>query len=420
MLLCYKNFGREKVDHDILSEDDFFEQLKKEKRQPTAQQKEESEEEKRQSTPEEPLETDLFEMEQEEKQPAVEQTPPGDRLLEPEEEIQAEVGEEPPIEPHPFEEESFAAYDDEVLGTADFSKEEEPEKVEEEPPPAKSTEPPPKIFVPEDKVEDEKLPGLSKKPVIIWTVVIIVVIAGILMFFYMFSGEKKAEPEQKAEQIQQPATETPATAEDPLLAKQKAYLGQLAAANSQNFAIIANLFSSAEKNNVQISSMLFYGDELSVEIFGKDRNQLAKALMDIRTSLKTAGLKVVASDVRPGDGITSVLSFKLPQNAGSGEINAKLTSVNDASQWLKMLAQQFSVSISPVKEVTSKTAQFNLKQHRLQFKVKGSYENCVRFFSALGQSNRNFKLHKMAFSSLDQKSFSKAKYQADFVADLYF
>ena len=408
------------MDHDILSEDDFFEQLKKEKRQTSAPKKEEPETEESQPTLEEPLETDLFEMEQEEEQPAVEQAPPEDQSLEPEEELQAEVGEEPPIKPHPFEEESFASYDDEVLGAVDFSKEEEPEKVKEEQPPVKSTEPQPKIFVPEDKVEDEKLPGLSKKPVIIWSVVAIVVIAGILIFFTMFSGEKNVEPEQKAEQIQQPTTEISAPEEDPLLAKQKSFLGQLAAANSQNFAIIANLFSSAEKNNIQISSLLFYGDELSVEIFGKDRGQLAKALMDIRTSLRNAGLKVVASEVRPGDGITSVLSFKLPQNAGSGEINAKLTSVSDASQWLKILAQQFSVSISPVKEVGSKTAQFNLKQHRLQFKVKGSYENCVRFFSALGQSNRNLRVHKMVFSSLDQKSFSKAKYQADFIADFYF
>lgn len=420
MLLCYKNLGREKVDHDILSEDDFFEQLKKEKRQPSAPQ-EESEAEEKQPTPEEPLETDLFEMEQEEEPPVVDETPPEKSPFEQEEELLPEVGEEPPIEPHPFEEESFASYDDDLLGNADFSGKEEAEKVEEEPPPPPA-EPQPKIFVPEDKVEDEKLPGLSKKPVIIWSVVALVVIVGVFILFSMFSGEKKVEPEQKAEETQQTPAETPASAptEDPILAKQKEYLGQLAAVNSQNFAVIGNLFSSVQKNNVQISSLLFYGNELSIEIFGKNRDQLAKALMDIRTSLKSAGLRVVASDERPGDGITSVLSVKLPQNAGSGEINAKLASVNEASQWLKMLAQQFSVSISPVKEIGTKAAQFNLNQHRLQFKIKGSYENCVRFFSALGQSNRNLKLHKMVFSSLDQQSFSKSKYQADFIADLYF
>ena len=412
------------MEHDLLSEDDFFEQLKKEKRQTDKAEEKRQEAPNEEPAPEESMETDLFEIEKEEAGAVDEEPEPVTPTLEDEEEsIQAEVGEEPPIEPHPFEEESFASYEEDMLepeAPSEEAFEKSEQSFEAEEIQAQPEEPKPKIYVPEDKIEDEKLPGLSKKPVIIWSIVAIALLVGIFVVFYLFFGNKGEQQIQPAEKVREAPQVSETPAENPILTKQKAFLGQVSANNGQILATIGNIFNNAQKNNTQIASMLLYGNELSVEILGKNRDQLAKALMGIKASLNNVPLKVVASDVRPGDGITNVISFKLPTNAGSGEINAKLTSVNEAVQWLKMMAGQFSVTISSVKELASKPAQFNLNQHKIQFKIKGHYDNCVRFLGALGQSNRNLQLYKMVFSSLDQKSFSKTKYQADIIAELYF
>ncbi|MHB2150219.1 hypothetical protein ACX8XP_14265 [Calditrichota bacterium LG25] len=416
------------MDHDLLNEDDFFEQLKKGKQQPAQPNKEESKEKIKKAEieerPEEPLETDLFETGQKDEALAIEEEAPSAPGREAEEEeLMPEVGAEPPLEPHPFEEESFASYEEDMFSAQTGVEKEQKEEIEQqekqiEEQEAQQPQPPQKIYIPEDKVEDEKLPTLSKRPVIVWSVIAVTVIV-VLFAGYMFFSDKGTEekPVAQEQHPQSPQEQSPSM--DPLLEKQTQYLGMIAAENNQNLGVISAISDMAGKNKVQISSLLFYGGDLSVELFGQTRDQLARALMDIKSAFGGAAIKVVASDERPGDGITSVISLKLMKKGGTADLNAKVGSLEEAKQWLSMLAQQFSLTLSSVKQLDTKPAQFNLSEQRVHFRMKGAYDNCFKFLSALGQSNRNLKVYKLVVSSLDQKSFNKSKYQLEIILDLF-
>ncbi len=417
------------MEHDLLNEDDFFEQLKKEKQK--SDEGEHTPEKPIEGTAaaEEPQETDLFELD--EAEPDLDFEPEQESAPQIEEDIQPEVGGEPPLEPHPFEEESFESYSEQLDRPAGGSDEQEEMMLEENVPSAPADDEPPaeepqqKFYIPEDKVEDEKLPSLNRRPIIIGVLAVfaLLVVFWLVYNFFLSGGEGEPQQATQSETTESKTQTTEQPAVDPLQVKQKAYLGQIAAENSQSLAVVGKLAETATNTKAQISSLLLYGGDVSVEIFAANRDQVAKALMSIKDQFGGSNVRVVATDERPGDGIVTVISMKLKNNASSGaspaELTARLNSVSEAQQWLKAMAQQFSVNVTDFKELSSRTDQFNLNQHRLLLKVRGTYDDCFRFLSALGQSNRNFKIYKLVVSSRDQKTFSKSKYQIELVTDWY-
>ncbi len=423
------------MEHDLLNDDDFFERLKKQKDKDATgesqppEMEQPSEEALDAAPQEEPVETDLFEqkdapefsLEGEEPPPAVEPEPEQSFEEKPIEDappdFSADMFERPEqeSEPEPMAQEMAAPEEEQDQGFQEEEYEQEEEFPEEEQPQK------PKILIPED-YEDETQPAINYRPVIIGG---IVVVAAVILFFvlrtYVFTGEKEEEPvaQETTEQVQAEQQQQPEV--DPLEAQRASYLNNLAGENNFHFGLIGKITTLAQTHKVQISSLLFYSNELSFEVFAKDRTQLAGITMALRKAFPAQGIKLVAANQRPGDGITGVFAVDIKNVVSEpAEVSQKFSDVNGAQQWLEMVGQQFSVKINDFYKTTSSADQFGLTRQRFVLKAQGSYEDCLRFLSAVGNSNRNIKVHKLIFAAKDQRTFSKKRYSVELIADLYY
>ncbi|NOX90842.1 MAG: hypothetical protein GXO77_17720 [Calditrichaeota bacterium] len=390
------------AEHDLLNEDDFFEKLKKEKRATEQPEKEEKPAEPQQE--QEPLETDLFEKQEfqleEEKEEQIEQEPEFDLDSKPEEEEKVEKEEE--VES--FHEEQREQDFFKTLGEP----ESEPESFDDKP----------EKYVFPEEFEDEKLPGINFKPIIIGVVVFIVLAALLYVLRGVFFGGKEEESVSAKEKVSEQPVSQPAPP-NPLEVKKTEYLNTLAGKNFYNLNLVKKIEGAVRANNAQISSVLFYVDELSFEIFSKNRAQLAAITMQLRDVLGSEKATLVATDERPGDGITGIFTVKLKGGAEKVTVTQKLSDLSSFQQWLEALGTQFNIKMISFKEFSNSPDQFGLQKRRVQFKGKGSYDDCLKFLSAIAASNRNLNVHKMIISATDQKTFNKAKYQIELVVDLF-
>lgn len=415
------------AEHDLWSEDDFFEKLKKEKR--AADETKSPEEAPVEKAPldEEPLETDLF---QKEDQPSLEEENPAEEdIFAQSEDVAVQQGEalpeqeempQPSFDELPSDEEGTFEADAQDFGAevADMPSEEEPaaeEDAGEEP-----QEEPKKRYIIADDYEDEKLAPVNYKPVIIGAVVVIALIALFFVLRGMFfkkgaEGEQAAQTEQQAATSQQ-GTEQKATQQiNPLQQQQNTFFAQIAALNSANVQLIQNIQEAIQSQKSKLSSLLFYNDEITFEVKSKNRNQLAAVTMQLRNISGLNNLQLVATEPQANGGISAVFHAKISTQAANGQPGAKLADESELQQWITMLAQQFSLKITAQQSLGTTSANFELTRSRNWFRLQGSYDNCIRLVSAMAAAKRNIKIRKLVLTATEKKKV----YQIELTLDLF-
>jgi len=418
------------AEHDLWSEDDFFEKLKKEKK--AADESKSPEETPLEKTPldEETLETDLFQKEdqlslEEEESPAEEDifAQNEDTALQQEEAFSEQEQEpQPAFDELPAEEESTFDVDGQDFGAevAAMPSEEAPISEEEEASEEPQEEEPKKKFVLTDDYEDEKLAPVNYKPVIIGAVVVIVLIALFFILRGMFfkkgtEGEQAAKTEQQTTADQQGAEQKAPQQVNPLQQQQNTFLGQIAALNSANVQLIQNIQEAIHTQNSKLNSLLFYNDEITFEVKSKNRSHLAAVTMRLRNISGLNNLQLVATEPQANGGISAVFHAKISTEAANGQPGTKLADESELQQWITMLAQQFSLKITAQQALGTASANFGLTRSRNWFRLQGTYDGCLRLVSALAAAKRNIKIRKLVLTATEKKKV----YQIELTLDLF-
>lgn len=319
---------------------------------------------------------------------------------EPEENIDIKLPDEP------FDEEP-------IVPTPEPEPEPEPDIV---PPP---TEPDPEPEMVSDYY-DEKQEGVNYKPIIYGFLIIIVLAAlGYFGWKYFLSspGDIAATNEQSAEselnQQQGPSPEE---------IRINNFYSDLSANTSKAASQISGISGVALKQ-AKLSSVLFYGNDFTFEVFGKSRDALAKLNIDLKNTFKNENIKVISSQDRPGSsgGVLGIYQMKIPTSGGTGDGTSTvkpLKSEAEINNWLSFLVDNGSLKQKNVK--TKSVGQkdgFSVVEYAADF--SGTRDNLLQFISNIGSANKNIKISKLSLGAVDQKTFNSKKYQLRLIMQVY-
>lgn len=397
---------------DLISEDDFFSEEKKSKPEKPSPEKPQPEE-------------DLFtKPEQEEVFSADELTETPDISLPDESSEAVQDFSEDLNENFDFSDSLSEEVNPEIPPVSPVAPESSTEPADEEPEIDEFDEEPGEDAVRKESYEmsdyyDEKQTKINYKP-FIWSALALVAV--IILFFvgkmYLFdrSGPETAETEQKNAQ---PAAET--TGPSPEEVRRTNYFASLAANTNQTVSDL-NGISGAAMNQATLSSVLFYGNDLTFEVFAKNRDALAKLNILLKKNFKNKDIQIVSSQIRPGSkgGVLGVYKLRLAGSGASGGA-AKSTPFNDVSQaenWLSAAIVNEGLKTNNLnKRALGNKDGFKLSE--LDATISGNQKACLSLIRKVGASGKNIKVSKLSLNTTDQQNFNPNRYQLRLILQVF-
>lgn len=391
---------------DLISEDDFFSAGKKDESKPDSREKVQPDE-------------DLFAkpIAEQEPEPASEENdfaPALDELI-PEPETK---------EPQDFSEDLKESFDfgatlaEEDEPTIDIPEPDSMPEMDSIPEPETQPEPVPTPAENSADYYDDKQEGINYKPVL-YGIIALVVVAVLGYFGYTYFWGGAGGPEVAAEPK---ATEAvPAqTGPSPEEQRVNAYYSKLAGNTSYATGEVVGLSEVAGKQT-RLSSVLFYGEDFSFEVFAKNRDELARLNIRLKQAYKKADLKVVSSQNRPGSngGVLAVYKMRLAAGGAAGTAKVKpFKTAAEGKNWIS-----YMVDNNNLKQTNYKTRSLGSRDgftvEEMDLSILGSKEKLLQLITDIGSGNRNVKISKLSMSAIDKKSFNTKKYQLRLILQLF-
>ncbi len=265
---------------------------------------------------------------------------------------------------------------------------------------------------------DDKQKKISYKPFII-AIIIIIAVAVLLylgkIFFFDTSDTTIAEKQKSEKTV---AEKKGPSAEE--VRKTKFYAEH---AGKTQFATssIARV-SGAVLQKARLSSILFYGTDLTFEAFAKTRAGLAKLNIKLKEEFKNNNIKIVSSQDRPGPngGIFGVYKMTLSGSGGptGRTVSNPFKSAAEAKNWLSFLVDNGSLKMKNLKtRPLGRRSGFDAVE--IDASVYGSRDNCLQLIKSIGDANRNITVTKLSLNAVDQRNFSSKKYQMRLIVQVY-
>jgi len=273
---------------------------------------------------------------------------------------------------------------------------------------------------------DEKQGGLNYKPIIIGGVIIIAIILAIIgIKHYFFSGPSSSTADQETVIDNDVTPEQTADA----LTKQKAekakqqkleFLNTIFSKN-QNKGRLAGQVLNAMGGSAHLSSLLLYDQSFLFEVFGKTRDNIAKANIRLKSQAPQSRFNVVSSSVRPGSsgGVLSVFKgdVSTQNSAATVATTDKFKSISDLENALNSGAKTAGLkTVHLVNHLKSEKSGFQLFEVDADF--SGSLKSCTNYISTL-KSMPQIDIHKMRIIAKDQKTFNAKKYEISLILEVF-
>jgi len=373
-------------DYDLMSEDDFFSELKDTKDKQSSEKKPEPK-----AAPEPSGDDDLFSKPPEE-DPGISEN----------------------AEPFEQEEKQPGDFSQDVQDSLEIDEQEAPldaDPQEEEPEPE-----------PLPEYEDEKQEGINYKPLVYIFLGVILLIVGyfVVTTFILTGGSSQEAQKEKAAQEAKAQAQKEA-GPSPEQVRKKAVQNQMAAVTRRQMNFLGDFSSIAGKYS-RISSILLYGDDLLIQVYGKDRAALAKAHLNLKKNFKNTKISIVSTDERPGgNGVLGLFKINLAASGGAGgtaEVSSPLETPQAAQQWLQFLAENSNLKLKNV-QYQSAGEQDNFTVYELSASAAGKLSSCLKLLSAISSSAKNIKIHKLNLNAVDQKTFNPNKYQLKLIIKIF-
>ena len=279
---------------------------------------------------------------------------------------------------------------------------------------------------------DDQQESVSYKPFFITLLVIIILGVGgyfsytlylkdkfFSTFQTMIEMQKTQEEQPVVAGEQEPVVDTPP--QQSLLEKQKSsYLSKVSSQTNHDIVTITNVIAISRKS-AKLSSVLLYGSDLIIEVFGKSQENLARLNNELKRSNKIRNLKVISSSQRLGvnGGVFGIYSAQLTSaDAGNREVSVNLSDNIEANSWLRNIFASNKLKVKNYKNRSIKTQDL-FKVHEIEAIANGSINSCLNALNAIAAAGSNVKLYKLTCSAVDQQNFGEANYQLKLVLKIY-
>lgn len=271
-----------------------------------------------------------------------------------------------------------------------------------------------------DDFEDEKQSGINYKPIaIIGSIIILLFLGYFAVDNWILSDstdsteniDSASEPVKKQEQIKQ---------EQETQLKQ-AFLSKVAAKTSADISAVNSAIQNAQ-SSAKLSSVLLYDESFMFEVFGSDRNDLARVNMKLKENMSGNNFEVISSQTRPGSngGVFGLYKGTLSSENGIAANNVKtnFNSINDLENWIKSASASNSLKVNSLTNKYLKEEN-NFRKFEVETTLSGSIDACNTFLKNLSNNASQIQIHKLNLNAIDQKSFQKKKYQLKMILAIY-
>ena len=223
--------------------------------------------------------------------------------------------------------------------------------------------------------------------------------------------DSASEPVKKQEQIKQ---------EQETQLKQ-AFLSKVAAKTSADISAVNSAIQNAQ-SSAKLSSVLLYDESFMFEVFGSDRNDLARVNMKLKENMSGNNFEVISSQTRPGSngGVFGLYKGTLSSENGIAANNVKtnFNSINDLENWIKSASASNSLKVNSLTNKYLKEEN-NFRKFEVETTLSGSIDACNTFLKNLSNNASQIQIHKLNLNAIDQKSFQKKKYQLKMILAIY-
>ncbi len=271
-----------------------------------------------------------------------------------------------------------------------------------------------------DDFEDEKQSGINYKPIVIAGLIIVFVV---LSYFAINTWVLSDSTDSVADAEQ---TETPAKTQEQIEQEQEAkrkaaFLSKIASKTSADISVVNNTIQNTQ-NSAKLSSLLVYGESFLFEVFGKDRNEVARVNINLKNNMGANNFQVISSQTRPGSngGVFGLFKGTLSQGSSSGTktIHANFNSINDLEKWIK---NESASNRLKVKSLINKyiKEENDFRKFEVETTLTGSINDCNAFLKKISSDGSQVQIHKLNMIAVDQKGFQQKKYQLKLILDVF-
>jgi hypothetical protein len=260
--------------------------------------------------------------------------------------------------------------------------------------------------------EDSKQDKINYKPILIIAVIIAVIIIGYFITTkFIF---KSTEIEAVAETAAPVKTEREIQREN--------FLKNIIAINTSKINFLSKVHNSLS-GDVNFSSVLLYDKDLSIEVFSKNRDALAPFNLEIKNNPALLNLVLSTTATRPRPGSTGGIfalytTDNIPEDARSSASLTDSIGYKTPSDFTTVASNQYGLTLKEQREISTNTqALFSVK--RMEYQFSGALKDCWQFITYMGADNANYRIYKLNFLPIDQKSIAKSSYQLNVLIDFY-
>ena len=272
--------------------------------------------------------------------------------------------------------------------------------------------PPTESLQQDEFYHDEKQPGINFKP-FIWIVTAIVAV--ILIYLAIDNFILSEGGEEPAEQVETPEERLAREREE----QKQNLLATMNQEKQTRMQYLINLLNIKPKE-VKYSSFLLYAKSFSFEAFAKDRSDLAKLNMQLKSNPSLAGYVLETAANRPGTrgGVFALYAYQTLQSGSSKVLSDEKIPTMDGNTWLNQSVQKFGMQVTGQRKVASNREQL-FTVMRQEYILRGSEEACFGLLKSMAGIMGNYAIHKLVLVPVDQRNVMKSNYQLTLIMDFY-
>ncbi len=273
-----------------------------------------------------------------------------------------------------------------------------------------------------DDFEDDKQSGINYKPIVmIGSVIIILILMYVAVDIWVLSDS--SQPVADTEQVAEPTKESVAEKKAALEKEQKlVFLSKISGKTSADIAVVNNAVKNAQ-SSAKLSSLLLYGESFLFEVFGSDRNEIARVNMSLKSNMPGNNFSVISSQTRPGanGGVFGLFKASLSSSGGNAagkNVQISFNSINDFEKWLKNTSSSNGLKVKSLSNKYVKE-ESKFRKFELETTLTGSLDACNTFLKKLSANGSQVNIRKLNLVASDQKSFQSKKYQLKLILEIF-
>lgn len=262
----------------------------------------------------------------------------------------------------------------------------------------------------DSSLDDLTQPRPKFKYIIIGAIVVLVAVALYFIVPKIFSGGK--------DKVVTPVETPEEKLKRELQVRKDNFLNTINADRHNRLGYLVQL-ANIKPARVRYSGYHLYDQNLVLEVFTANRNDLADFNIKLKNTPTFANFKLESVDKRPGTRGGLFGLYDIPttaSNLASGMVTER--NYKSPQDWIAEFTQKNSLTVTAQRQMSTRQEElFTIT--RIEYKFKGPEQNCLALISFLATSNTNIGVHKLTMLPTNQRDIAKSPYQIHLILDFY-